>query len=363
MSLSITAETRPLPSDLSDLELPAQALRGRTEATNLFYEPWMISLAADAFAGVDTRLKKGNTSLVTVWRQDPGRRRELLALLPVYRKSGGWLHPVRLESLRYYFCSLCTPWVDRVNAGTATNALLNELANIHGHRATLSLPLVDVDSTIATELRSAAAAGRFRLFEEQRFERGYAHLGEGFNVWAGVSRRRRHDLQRRERRLAELGTVAVRHCADTADTLECADQFLALEAAGWKGAAGTALVQQSANSSYFRRFCREAAARGALRTTKITLDGRPVAIIISLVSPPQSYAIRMAYDENYAPHSPGHLLVRRHLEWLAGQPDITGSDSCADPNSQMANTAWRDRKSLSNFVVSVEAGRYMSPLR
>ena len=226
-------------------------------------------------------------------------------------------------------------------------------ANIYGRRATLPLPLVDSDSTIATELRSAAAAGRFSLFEEQRIERGYAYLGDRFNVWDGVSRRRRHDLQRRERRLTELGNVAVTHCAHAGDAPEYADQFLALEAAGWKGDAGTALAQHSVNSRYFKRLCHEAADRGALRATKIALDGRPVAIIISLVSPPQSYAVRMAYDESYAPHSPGHLLVRRHLEWLAGQPNITGSDSCANPNSQMANANWRDRKSLSNFVVSV----------
>ncbi|MEC9341468.1 MAG: GNAT family N-acetyltransferase, partial [Pseudomonadota bacterium] len=353
VSLSITAETRPLPSDLSDLESPARELCNRAGATNLFFQPWMIALAADAFAGVDPRLKKDSASLLTVWRKDSESRRELLALLPVYRKSGGWLRPARLESLRYYFCSLCTPLLDRVNAGATTNALLDELANIHGRRATLSLPLVDSDSTIALELRSAAAAGRFRLFEEQRIERGYAHLGERFNAWDGVSRRRRHDLQRRERRLTEQGNVAVSHCADAGDALEYADHFLALEAAGWKGSAGTALTHHSVNSLYFRRLCHEAAVRGALRATKITLDDRPVAIIISLVSPPQSYAVRMAYDENYAPHSPGHLLVRRHLEWLAGQPDISGSDSCADPNSQMANATWRDRKSLSNFVVSL----------
>ena len=355
MDGTFSVELRPLPSDLSDLDADWCDLQQRAGATNVFFAPWMISLAADAFAKADPRFRRGASELATVWHQSPSHRRQLVGLLPVHRKRSGWFSVPRADLLRYYFCSLCTPPVDPAYVEPVLDALLSELVRRVGKRAALSLPMIERDSPFARQLRSAADRGRFRQFEEQQIERGYAAVAGPSDVWKGFSRRRRHDLQRRERRLGELGVLSIDHYANPDDTRHYAEQFLALESAGWKGRSGTALGGQHHSQNYFLSLCDQAAERDVLRATRLTLDARPVAMVVSLVCPPESYAIRIAYDEGYAPYSPGHLVVRRHLEWLAGQPEITGSDSCADPTSEMANANWRDRKALSNFTVALRA--------
>jgi CelD/BcsL family acetyltransferase involved in cellulose biosynthesis len=122
------------------------------------------------------------------------------------------------------------------------------------------------------------------------------------------------NLRRRHRRLSEMGAVAVLREDGRGDVDTVLREFIALEAAGWKGRAGTALARDDRLVSFYQRWVHEAAGRGALAVRALTLDGRAVAMHLGLVHRGTYYLPKTAYDEELGSVSPGQLL---HGEVLA----------------------------------------------
>lgn len=140
----------------------------------------------------------------------------------------------------------------------------------------------------------------------------YLPLGSG--AGPQTTARFQANLRRRHRRLAELGTVALRREDGGGDLEGTLREFLALEASGWKGRAGSALALDPRLAGFYRRWAQEAAARGALAIRSLTLDGRAVATHLGLVHRGTYYLPKTAYDEALSAVSPGQLL---HGEVLA----------------------------------------------
>ena len=133
-------------------------------------------------------------------------------------------------------------------------------------------------------------------------------------VEARLSSKFRANLRRRARRLGELGAVALRREDGRGDLEGALGEFLALEAAGWKGARGTAIAAEPARARFYTRVARDAAARGALAMRALTLDGRPIAVHLGLVHRGVFSLPKTAYLEALGHVSPGQLL---HAEVVA----------------------------------------------
>ncbi len=147
-------------------------------------------------------------------------------------------------------------------------------------------------------------------WESQRSPR--VALG-GVSVDARASAKFRANLRRRARRLAEMGAVAIRRVGGGPDVDAALEEFLALEAAGWKGARGTAIALDPARVGFYRAIARDAAARGTLALRALLLDGRAIAFHFGLVQGGVYYLPKTAYDEALGSVSPGQLLQREVL--------------------------------------------------
>jgi hypothetical protein len=159
-----------------------------------------------------------------------------------------------------------------------------------------------------------------------------------------VSAKRRHELRRVERRLAERGQVEIREL-DSADEVErWSSDFLALEAAGWKGKAGSAMAADPATALFFRQVIAAAFAARRLSFLRLDLDGRALAMVSTFLAPPGAFGFKSAFDEDYARFSPGILLHIENLKMLE-RPDIAWTDSCACENHPLA-TLWSEWRSL-----------------
>jgi CelD/BcsL family acetyltransferase involved in cellulose biosynthesis len=128
-----------------------------------------------------------------------------------------------------------------------------------------------------------------------------------------TSARFRANLRRRAKRLAEQGPVALRRCEAVDEADGGLDDFLALEASGWKGEGGTAVAQAPALVAFYRAVVRDAARRGTLAIRALTLGGRAVAVHLGIVHRGIYYLPKTAYDERLGPVSPGQLLQREVL--------------------------------------------------
>lgn len=169
-------------------------------------------------------------------------------------------------------------------------------------------------------------------------------LSPGDYYQRNVGKKRRSEYRRLRSRLAELGRLEVRELQGGADVSSWCDQFLALEAGGWKGKAGSAMAASPATAGFFRRAIAGAFEAGRLHFLRLDLDGRPIAMLSSLLAPPGAFGFKCAFDEAYARYSPGMLLQIEHLKMLE-RPEIAWTDSCASEGHAIASL-WSEWRSL-----------------
>ncbi len=82
----------------------------------------------------------------------------------------------------------------------------------------------------------------------------------------------------------------------------------ALEASGWKGEAGTAIVSRPETEAFYRRVAASFHARGELKFNRILLDGEMAAFNICIEYRGRLYALKTAYDERFRRIAPGLVL-------------------------------------------------------
>jgi CelD/BcsL family acetyltransferase involved in cellulose biosynthesis len=132
--------------------------------------------------------------------------------------------------------------------------------------------------------------------------------------------RRRHDLRRAARRAAELGPVRAEVVAPSPDEVDpLVDRAFAVEANGWKGRSGTALVLDPQRAHFYRAYARAAAGAGTLRLAFLTVGGVPAAMQVAVERDDALWLLKIGYDERFASCSPGHLLLRHTLEWAVAR--------------------------------------------
>ncbi len=176
-----------------------------------------------------------------------------------------------------------------------------------------------------------------------------------------LSKNKRNYIQRIERRLAETGELNVNWFGEADDIGEWGDEFLRLEATGWKGDAGSALGSNPNDAAFFRELLQRAAATGTLLLGKLQLDGQSIAMICNFLAMDHDdracgYSFKIGHDVAFDDYSPGMLmelalireLHRRRIEWM---------DSCASSEHSMINPLWPSRTVRQSLVISTGSRR------
>ena len=133
--------------------------------------------------------------------------------------------------------------------------------------------------------------------------------------------------------------------------MRAVDDFLALEAGGWKGRAGTAARADGNLRTFLQSAVTDLAGDGKARVARLFLDGRALAAIIVLRSGATAWCWKIAYDEGFARFSPGVQLLLDVTQELLDDPSIARADSCADENHPMIDHVWRERLELADRMI------------
>jgi CelD/BcsL family acetyltransferase involved in cellulose biosynthesis len=163
--------------------------------------------------------------------------------------------------------------------------------------------------------------------------------------------KKRKELRRLANRLADSGDVTFAVLEDAGDIDAWCDDFLTLEASGWKGARGAALGNRPATAAFFREVVRGAFEAGRLDFQRLTLDGRAIAMLVNFRTPPGSWSFKIAYDESLSRFSPGVLIELENLPRVLNDPEVDWMDSCAIENHPMINSLWGERRSIIQVAV------------
>jgi CelD/BcsL family acetyltransferase involved in cellulose biosynthesis len=232
------------------------------------------------------------------------------AVVPLVRRAG---RPWWLETLGVR--QLAEPTDVRVAEPAALRAAVEEVAR---SRRALRLKRLPADSPLLPEIRSVY--GRRAVVMARPVE-GTPTISLD-DSWSApeskLSSRRRGDLRAARRRASGLGSVELDVAAPTPpEFAPLFDDFLTVEASGWKTAAGTALAVQPQMQQFYRRFGELAAERGELRLAFLRIDGRPVAGQLAIEHAGRYSLLKIGFDEAFARCSPGNLLMVHALGWAA----------------------------------------------
>jgi CelD/BcsL family acetyltransferase involved in cellulose biosynthesis len=127
--------------------------------------------------------------------------------------------------------------------------------------------------------------------------------------------------------------------------------FLALERAGWKGRAESALACDTATSAMFREVIRNGHRSGAVRLASLTAGERIVAMTSWFIADSHGYGFKMTFDEAWHSHAPGRLLMRKIARRLDSAAPLL-FDTCIMPGAP-SDPLWPDRRALGGFAVGI----------
>lgn len=224
------------------------------------------------------------------------RDRELAAVFPLARSRG------RLVALANSHSSVFRPLARDPEA-------IDELcAAVLGAGAVDLLALPAEDASVAALRSQAAPAGALASSAPSYASPIVATDGE-FDAWRESSKPRwGAPLERFRRKMgrdheAEIALIQAPRELEA----ELEDGFR-VEASGWKGRAGTAIVSNPETAALYRAVGREFAARDALRLSRIVLDGRTVAFDFCILHRNRLYLLKTGFDEEFRRLAPGLVM-------------------------------------------------------
>lgn len=278
---------------------------------------------------------------------------ELIGLFPLERKRQAGL--IVLRGWDHDYTYLCTPLVRRGFGRLCWDALVDWMRSDRHNGSILELPFFPAEGPVYQSLVDLIRERGFLTFEYEKYSRAWFQRRSSAEHYLeqAISSSKRRDLQRKWRRLNELGRVEMRHLHHDSDLDQWVADFLQLESSGWKGAERTAIANDPNGTEFLRSMTRMAFDQGSLMMTGLYLDNRPMAMRCNLLAPPGAFFFKPAYDEEFSRYSPGvHVEVEtiRALHLLDG---ISWMDSCTSAENGLLNSMWLERRLFQTLQIAV----------
>jgi CelD/BcsL family acetyltransferase involved in cellulose biosynthesis len=326
---------------LAELIPQWEALAAEAAEPNPFYEHWMLLPALEAYgAGAEFRC-------VVVW--DNGT---LGALMPMRLERRYRGLPVRaLRSWRDRNSVIGTPLIRQKCAENCVAALLaSDVAPL------LEFEYVRAGGLFYGALADAVAEAGLPWIVTDAYSR--ALLLRERDPRARFTSNMKNNLRRSEARVRELGKLEAVRFAPGDDLEKWTEEFMRLEASGWKGRAGSALACREDDRRYAAAIFPEAFRRGRLHITGLDLDGRPLARHVLFTAGEGCFTFKIAYDEAHEKCSPGILAEVDNVRQFMETPGWRWIDSNTARANHTTGRVWKDRHTFQHVALGLRgAGR------
>ncbi|MBD8869505.1 GNAT family N-acetyltransferase [Nocardioides donggukensis] len=329
-----------------------RALADRAACPNAFLRPEFVVPAATHLPVPSTN---GAVQLLTVSQE--GR---LLSLLPFVRgrwrrvplpAMGAWVHDQQ---------GLATPLLARgADLPVAASLLVEAVSRVAPRARLLGLDEQTTGLPVDLALDGALSDAGWRSTVWHSYRRALL-TRDGDRVGGGATLRElvveSSRLRTKRRRLdREAGPLRVLDASAPALASGAAESFLRLEDAGWKGRAGTSMLQRPGEADMLREVVRRAADVGSLRLLVLAGADAPLATQIDLVCGDTHFHWKTAYDERWQRMSPGRLLLTHVLERFAAS-DLRRLDGCTVEGHPVLDPLLPSRRVVTSRAWSRGAG-------
>lgn len=258
------------------------------------------------------------------------------------------------------FAPLGIPLVDAESASETVDNTLEALANPSaGLPPVLILPEVRLAGP-ATQLIRAVAMGRnlpMLVTGQQERPMLQSLLDGDAYLRKSVSAKHIHEMKRQWRKLEQLGEVSYNVARQPKEIHRRMEEFMLLEASGWKGKEKSAMGVDRFRAAFAREAVHNLAVADKVRIHTIDLNGRAIASLIVFVMSSEAYTWKTAYDEQYAAYSPGKILMSKVTDWNLDDANITRTDSLAVPDHPVMSRLWSERETMATLIIGLQPNR------
>jgi hypothetical protein len=351
LEATFRVDWRPI-NDLKSLTAEWRRLAGRAVEPNVFYEPSFALRAAEVFGR--------NVGAGLIWSRSSPER--LLGIFPARierHRFGiplpllvGWTHP---------YAPLGSPLVDRDCGEAAIAAWIDHIERDPRLPKLMLLPYLPADGPVAGAIDALIAqrGGRSTMFAPHARALLAPAGGRERYLEQSVDRKKRKELRRQRNRLGESGPLCTDVASSPSAVTAAMEDFLSLEARGWKGRAGTAACCNGQIADFVATAVTALAGEGKAQVARLYMGKRAIAALVILRSGINAWCWKIAYDEDYARFSPGVQIVLDATQMLLEESGLERTDSCATPDHPMIDHVWRERLALGDRFMSLGPGRVL----
>ena len=326
-------------------------LARRADAANVFMHPALLSEAASAYPEREIGALAGfaNGRLAGLWG---------------FAHTGAHQSPLPLTVLASPPAPnayLSTPVIDRGLLEPVFEAFLTFIASDADLPNIVALDAMGTDTATfaALERVIAARGGAMHVFSRAQRPKLSSDLDPKAYFEQAMSASSRKKLRQHRRRLGEKGVLASVVVTEPHAVGRAFEDFLSLEAAGWKGRQGTALANNAADAQYTRAMIAALAAQGDAEVHSLTLDGRPVSMQMLLRAGRTAFTWKTCYDESLHDVSPGTLLFEDYTAHLLADERVDAVDSCSFDDSGYMGS-WQERSEIATLWFDARPRRSMT---
>jgi CelD/BcsL family acetyltransferase involved in cellulose biosynthesis len=323
-----------------------RALAERAVEPNGYYLPdWALAVNASA------RGRTGASALMARSDAVPDATPRLTGLMPVIPMVRAYDIPLPALVSAEPYGTLCTPLLDHANAHDAAARLLGTARETGARALILRDVALDGPAMKAFEqvlrqqgLRPRVLHSRLRACLDAR--RDAAEL-----LREALGAKKLKELRRQRHRLGGHGAVRFEVARTHEEVAAALEIFLKLEASGWKGKRGTALMQDGGDAGFIRRGAPALAGSGQCEIVTLYAGDTPVAAAIVLRHQDRAFYFKLGIDERFAKFSPGVQLTLDLTRHLCADPAIASADSTAGADHPMINPIWRGRFAIGDVMI------------
>ncbi|NWJ23854.1 GNAT family N-acetyltransferase [Rhizobium sp. RM] len=290
-------------------------------------------------------------------RDENGARSRMRLLMPfTVEKPGFAIGPSIIRIWANPFGPLGTPLVDTEGAAETLDNLFDALADKEMKLPNvLVLPDIRLDGPFARLVKAIALSRNLPLTTTGTYQRPTLESLQDGETYLQQALAPHHlrEMRRQWRQLEKLGAVSYTVSRQAKDIRYRMEEFLALEASGWKGRKRSALVNDRYRAAFAREAITNLAEADAVRIHTIDLNGSAIASIVVFMTAGEAYTWKTAFDESYSKYSPGKLLIQKLTDWHLDDANILRSDSCAVPDHPIMSRFWQERQEMGTLIVGL----------
>lgn len=332
-----------------ELQEELDFLSNRAMEPNVFFSGRML---APAMPRVED--KQVQLALIRDVTQRSNRMRLLMPF--TVEKPGFSIGPSIIRAWANPFGPLGTPLLDAEDAAETLDNLLDALV----HKALklppmLVLPDLRLKDRFAQLIRAVAVARDLPVTVTNVYERPFLRSQEDAETYLKKALSPHHirEMRRQWRKLEKLGDLSYNVARQPDEIRRRTEEFLALEASGWKGRKRSALISDRFRAAFAREAIGNLSEGDAVRIHTLDLNGRAIASLVVFVMGGEAYTWKTGFDETFSQYSPGKLLMMKATEWHLDDLNIQRSDSCAVPDHPIMSRFWMEREEMGTMIIGL----------